>query len=110
MLPSKQRLSRKEFELFLAESGLKTVFNNLGTLKYKKDPKKAFSVVISSKHQKLAVLRNKLRRRLYSLFKDYCDTTNTSFVAILYCSKQATKLNQIEIKELFHELLKKTTK
>ncbi len=110
MLPSKQRLSRKEFEGFLAQRGLNTVFNNLGTLKYKKGSKTAFSVVISSKHQKLAVLRNKLRRRLYVLFKDHLTTTNDSYIAVLYCSKQSTKLDIKEIKDLFYELFKKTTK
>jgi ribonuclease P protein component len=110
MLPSKKRLSRSSFTLFLASKDLKTVFNNLGTLKYKKSLINKASVVISSKHEKRAVYRNKLRRRLYVLFSDYFKGASDQNQYILYVSKQAPILSFQDIKTLFYELLKKTTK
>lgn len=110
MLPSTKRLSRSEFTLFLNSPEIKTVFNPLGTLKYKDSQKPKVSIVISSKYEKRAVYRNKLRRRLYSLFgqhiKDFCGTSEY----ILYTSKQAPKMEYTQINLFLNELLKKTTK
>ncbi len=117
MLPSQKRLSRNDFNLFLASKEIKTVFNQLGTLKYKKSPKNKThavsgqaSIVISSKHEKRAVYRNKLKRRLYSLLNTYFKAVSDQNEYILYVSKQAPTLDYQELKTLFHELLKKTTK
>lgn len=111
MLPSTKRLSRSYFTTFLDSSGLKTVFNTLGTLKYKEAPHQKVSVVISSKHEKRAVFRNKLRRRLYTLFRQGIKVPNShSLECVLYTSKQAPKLDYGQIKTLFNELIDKTTK
>lgn len=110
MLPSTKRLSRYIFTAFLASPGIKTVFNPLGTLKYKEGSGFRASVVISSKYEKRAVSRNKLRRRLYSLFEQYIKDFGGTSEYILYTSKQAPKLDYTQIKVLFNELLKKTTK
>jgi ribonuclease P protein component len=80
-------------------------FNRLGTLKYltKQGP---FAVVVSSKHEKRAVARNKLRRRLYSLFKQ----KDPQISGILYVSKGVYKAEYPELTTLFHELLTKASK
>lgn len=110
MLPSKKRLSRAQFGVFLKNKDTKTVFNKLGTLKYQKSSQNRASVVISSKQQKSAVKRNTLKRRLYSLFEEYFKKSKDLNNYILYTSKQSQELNFGEIKELFYAFFKKNTK
>ncbi len=110
MLPSTKRLSRAQFTAFLASSSVKTVFNPLGTLKYKESATPKVSIVISSKHEKRAVFRNKLRRRLYTLFRHSILESTGVFEYIFYTSKQAPKIDHAQLTVLFNELLKKTTK
>ena len=110
MLPSQKRLSRSHFTEFLASKEIKTVFNALGTLKYRKSLINKTSIVISSKHEKRAVYRNKVRRRLYSLFSAHFKANNDQNQYILYVSKQAPSFGHLETKTLFYELIKKTTK
>jgi ribonuclease P protein component len=110
MLPSKQRLSRLEFNNLLSQKDLGVVFNNIGTLKFKKAPKNQFSVVISSKNEKSAVLRNKLRRRIYEIFTKQIRALSGSYALILYSSKKATTMEYKEIENLLNELIKKATK
>lgn len=86
------------------------MFNALGTLKYKESPYSRVAVVISSKHEKRAVSRNKLRRRLYSLFSQNIKGSGVTVEYIFYTSKQAPRLEYNQIKALFNELLSKTTK
>jgi ribonuclease P protein component len=102
MLPKKNRFTRALFEDFLATPGILTVYNKLGTLKYIPSGHK-LGVVTSSKHEKRAVNRNKLRRRVYEQFKN----ANRQFSGILYASKASYTLEHKEIKELFNDLLRK---
>ncbi len=110
MLPSQKRLSRSEFTQFLASKDIKTVFNHLGTLKYQKSLISQASIVISSKHEKRAVYRNKLRRRLYSVFDAYFKDNVDQNQYILYISKQAPTFEYSQLKTLLYELLKKAAK
>ena len=110
MLPSKKRLARSDFGGFLASKDIKSVFNNLGTLKYKKSDKNQAAIIISSKVEKTAIFRNLARRRIYSLFRELFKNTNEEKQYILYVSKHVSLLNFDQIKSLFYELLKKTTK
>jgi ribonuclease P protein component len=105
MLPSQKRLSRLEFDQFLKKDH-QVVFNRLGTLKYQGEKGLKVSIVTSSKHEKSAVLRNKLRRRLYSLFRLH----SPSLYGVFYVSKHAYTMEYNEIKDLYNDLLKKTTK
>ena len=105
MLPSSARLSRTEFTAFLAQKGVFGVYNNLGTLKFSFEHK-GFAVVTSSKAQKRAVVRNKLRRRIYSLYKQ----NGCSFGGILYVSKQSYTMEYDQIAGYFDELLAKMHK
>lgn len=110
MLPSQKRLSRSQFTQFLVSKDIKTVFNNIGTLKYQKSLTSQASIVISAKHEKRAVYRNKLRRRLYGIFHEYFKTDNSPNQYILYISKHAPTLEYTELKNLLYELFKKITK
>lgn len=110
MLPSSQRLSRTEFTTLLGSKDLKSVFNALGTLKYKKSLILQASIVISSKIEKRAVYRNKLCRRLYSAFGSHYRASSIGGQYILYVSKKAPTMSPVELQTLLHELLQKTTK
>jgi ribonuclease P protein component len=103
MLPSKKRLSRIQFEAFSSSKGQKVVFNRLGTLKYSENTAQLSGVVTSSKHEKRAVVRNKLRRRIYSLF----ESSTLPYTIVLYVSKQSYTMQYDEIKNLFNDLIKK---
>ena len=107
MLPSSQRLSRQQVAALLANPELKVVFNRIGTLKYTLS-NKALTVVTGSKQQKKAVLRNKVRRQIYSVFAAY--QLKKPITAIFYVSKQIYDLSFPEIKDLFHALLSKIEK
>ncbi|HVY36046.1 MAG TPA: ribonuclease P protein component [Candidatus Paceibacterota bacterium] len=106
MLSKKERFTRKQFEEFLSEKSARSVYNQLGTLKFVPSKEKRFSVVIASKAEKRATKRNALRRAIYSLFKK--ETQPIS--GILYVSKQATTLQKETIRECFNDLLKKIQK
>lgn len=107
MLPSNQRFKRQEFTNFLTNKGIFVVFNRLGTLKYLPSPtSRRFAVVTSSKHEKKAVSRNKLRRRVYSLVH----SSPMPLVGVLYTSKQSYTLTYDEIKNLFNDLYTKAQK
>lgn len=110
MLPSTQRLSRTDFTHLVGSKELRSLFNALGTLKYQKSPTIQASIVISSKIEKRAVYRNKLRRRLYSAFGAYSKECSIGGQYILYVSKKAPTMSLLELKTLLYELLQKTTK
>ena len=110
MLPSQKRLSRSDFNSLSSGFGVKTVFNQLGTLKYKESISSRVAIVISSKIEKRAVFRNKLRRRLYTEFRSYFNNCLDNNEYILYVSKQSPTFDYQKLKILLNELLKKTTK
>jgi len=117
MLPSSQRLSRQQVIDLLKNPELQVVFNRTGTLKYLYQSnsgtfnKSGFTVVTGSKQQKKAVLRNKIRRQLYSLFRLYKkNNENKDIMAILYISKQLYDMSYREIQDNFYALLSKTEK
>ncbi len=111
MLPSNQRLNRQQITIFLADPTTKVVFNRIGTLKYRKTPtNSALSVVTGSKNQKKAVLRNKARRQLYSLFRQYMlkNKDNMPLQGMVYVSKHIYGMSFNEIKANFYALLEKS--
>ena len=104
MLPSSQRLSRQQISEFLINKGVKTVFNQLGTLKYLPSTTKAFTVITGSKNQKSAVLRNRLRRQLYTMFSR---SEKTPILGMLYVSKQVYSMSYSDLKQYLYDLLEK---
>jgi ribonuclease P protein component len=118
MLPSNQRLTRQQFTDFLKNPEIKVVFNPLGTFKYikkesglrngKPDSFSDLSVVTGSKYQKKAVLRNKMRRRLYTIF--HKNPYNISISGVFYVSKQSYELSYEQLKDYFYALLSKIEK
>jgi len=112
-MPSTQRLSRSAVTILLSDPQLKVIFNRSGTLKYTKNLDfKGFTVVTSSKNQKKAVLRNKLRRQLYSLFRSYIKENKdiSAITGMLYVSKQIYDLSYKDLQPYFYDLLSKIEK
>jgi ribonuclease P protein component len=113
MLPSNQRLSRDQVTSFLKSPEIKVIFNRLGTLKYLNQSNNVHStntitVITGSKQQKKAVLRNKIRRQIYTAFRK--NPYNISIEGMLYVSKQSYELSYQEITDLLHALLSKIEK
>jgi ribonuclease P protein component len=118
MLPSPQRLTRQQFTELLKNPEIKVVFNAVGTFKYvKKEPGlrngkpgsfSELSVVTGSKHQKKAVLRNKIRRQVYTLFPN--NPYNIKVSGIFYVSKQSYTFSYQHLKDYFYALLSKIEK
>ena len=89
------------------------VFSSLGTLKYTKNTtNKGLSVITGSKQQKKAVLRNKLRRQLYTIFRNYYNNpVNTPLVVgMFYVSKHSYGMSFEELNIQFCALLTKAQK
>jgi ribonuclease P protein component len=105
MLPSSQRLSRRQFQEFLENKGILVAYNRLGTLKYIPGTSQ-LAVVTSSKIEKKAVVRNKLRRRIYTTF----GLERPSIKGVLYVSKQSYTMTHNDVQTLLHELIGKTTR
>lgn len=102
MLSKKERLSRNSFKTLLLDKTLSIVYNKLGTLKWIPGTPH-FSVIVSSRHEKSAVNRNTIRRRLYTIFRQ----KKPSISAVLYLSKNSYSLTYEELKKNLHDLFKK---
>lgn len=107
MLSRQKHLSRVLWNTLKKTKGVKTTFNSLGTLKVYPKETLYFCVVVSSKHEKKAVKRNRLKRRLSSLFKE--KSTVSKDIFIVFPSKKAYDLSYEETKELFSDLFSKNT-
>ena len=111
MLPSKQRLTRQQFTEILKNPEIKVVFNRLGTFKYLDQLNSRdfeITIITGSKNQKKAVLRNKLRRQLYTVFRN--NPYNINISGVLYVSKQSYTFSYQELKDHFYALLSKIQK
>ncbi len=102
MLSRNNRFSTSELKGFLENKTLQNSYNQLGTIKYKKEGKR-IAIVTNSKHEKLAIKRNKTRRILYTLFRE----VDLPISAVFYVSKQAYRYDFKKTQELFNEIVKK---
>lgn len=67
MLPKKERLTRTEFERFFSSG--RRYHNEYFTLVHTPDPVFRAAVAVPQKLTKKAVVRNKLRRQVYEIFR-----------------------------------------
>ena len=95
-------MKRVEFEQFNQLNPF-SVFNKGGTFKYLKKESK-FSVVVSSKHCKKAVKRNKIKRRVYAIISDLIKKDPSHLSGIFYLSKLSYTLPYNTLKEYIEEL------
>lgn len=102
-----RRFTRTELSQFLTKTQKKAIVNSLGTLKYRRTNKKPFfGVITSSAHQKKAVLRNRLKRRIRSIFSKKERTID----AVVYVAKKAYSFSYEEIQNFLEELIALTAK
>ncbi|QQR64725.1 ribonuclease P protein component [Candidatus Kaiserbacteria bacterium] len=85
MLPKKERLSRLEFNRFFSVG--KRYHSPLFTLVYAPSPALHVSVVVSKKISNHAVVRNKIRRRIYDIVRHYRTETEVRGVFIFLTKK-----------------------
>ncbi len=102
MLPKKDRFTRENFDLFLKQNPF-SAFNTLGTLRFLPGAQQ-FTVVVSSKHAKRAIRRNKAKRRAYTIVAAFMKDKKP-FTGILYLSKHAHTLSFTEFEGFLKELL-----
>lgn len=105
MLPKKNKLDRVQFAKFVGLNPL-SVFNRGGTLKYLPQGD-LFSVVVSSKHCRRAVARNRAKRRAYSVFQALKKEYIAPLSGILYLSKHAYLLPFSEFETLLKDLFRR---
>lgn len=94
-------LNRYLFDTLL-KGHFKTVYNRCGTIKYIPGTGKT-AIVISSKQEKRAVYRNRIKRWVRNIFSQ--NRKDVDF--IFYPSKAVYSLEYIDFKVLFDDILKK---
>lgn len=107
MPPKQKRLPRALWDSLRGIQGSQSAFSPYGTLKYYPYKMAHFSVVTSSKHEKRAINRNTLKRRIYSLFTQKAPLSG---IYIFFPSKQAYTLSYEALSESFKGLFAKVTK
>jgi len=108
MLPKKERLSREAFNRFFSvgrrihSPSLQLVYSPYTTLHA--------SVVVPKKVEKSAVKRNKIRRRVYDVIRNYHMTKPLSGVFIVLVKPAVTTLDYQALKEEVVTLITQTNK
>ncbi len=107
MISKSQRINRDNFENIMKKGGM--INSSLFSLKFLKNPINTthFSVVVSKKVAKTAVLRNKIRRRGYSVFGKVAKSLNNPYFIILFVKRGAEKATFTETEVQILEMLKK---
>jgi ribonuclease P protein component len=117
MLPKEKRVTSGSFEAILKKGAL--FHSSFFTLRIlpcfaeatQGKPKESkFSVVVSKKVAKTAVLRNKIRRRVYSCIREILKTSSTRKPGLLvfFAKKDVDKLKFINLKSEVENLLSKS--
>lgn len=105
MLPKKERLSREAFSRFFA-MGRRMHTPHMQVL-YTPFPTLHVSVVVSKKVGTRAVVRNKLRRRVYDTIRRYREQAEVSGVFICIMKQGSTQLTYAALKEEVHSMITK---
>ena len=104
MLPKNRRISRKLFKPLLES---RKYFNSAHfSLRFASSEQARIAISVSKKISKSAVVRNKIRRRVYSATRDlFPQLSNNLF--LLVAKSGAEKLKGQSLKDELAELLKK---
>ncbi len=96
MLPKKERLSRAEFNRFFSVG--KRQHTPSLQIVFAVDSGLHVSVVVSKKIAKLAVTRNRIRRRIYDIVRNYRTKENVHGVFIFMVKSPVVKMKYEELK------------
>ncbi len=105
MIPAAERMNRASFKRF-TESNPRSVYNKSGTFKFGKSKKPLLSIVVSSKHEKKAVIRNRTKRRFYRALSEVMKD-QPSIQGVIFVSKLAYSFSYEEIRDFVFELFRK---
>jgi ribonuclease P protein component len=97
MIPKKIRINRENFEIIMKKGRLLSL--PLFSVRFLKNPIKSshFSVVVSKKVAKTAILRNKIKRRIYSILNK--NQPKDPYFIIFFAKKGIEKASFLQIKE-----------
>lgn len=105
MLPKAQRLDRAAIASFPKKNI--AIYSDFASLRAVSAQKFGLAVVVSSKHEKKAVVRNRVRRRIYSIFGAAHKEKLIPFQILFYVSKKGYSASYGETKAAVLELIKK---
>ncbi len=97
MLPKEQRLNTKDVALVfgLPRKTSHTKYFKVIVAQHKKLTQKKYAVVVSKKVAPLAVVRNKIRRRVYNGISKLSISPLPAQAILVQCSKEAVSLDHI---------------
>lgn len=110
MLPKASRIRATEFPTLLGKT--RSIHGRLLSISYTSPDSTIsgkFAVVAPKSIAKLAVDRNKLRRRVYAILREYKDAIAMGVTCMLFLKKEAKNASRQEIKDEIQFLLKKAT-
>ena len=105
MLPKKERLSRASFNRFFSMG--KRFHTSLFTVVYTPHPTLHASVVVSKKVSNRAVVRNKIRRRIYDIVRHYRTETGMCGVFIFLTKPEIKNTPYTSLKDGVNAVLEK---
>ncbi len=107
MIPKINRINRENFEKVMKKGGF--LNSSLFSLRFLKNPEKIthLSVVVAKKVAKTAVLRNKIRRRGYSVLQKSTKESKNPYFIILFGKKGAEIANLADTSTDIRKLLEK---
>ncbi len=87
----------------------KFIYNHFFLIKYRLNTcgRSRIAVIVSTKIDKRAVIRNKLKRRILGLFSDIINKISISLDIVVIVKKKSVYLKNSEFKKNFFELLDK---
>ena len=91
--------------------GSQKVRGELFSVRYKKNPRRKeyrLAVVVSKKTQKSAVARNRMRRRIYELFREIEKDISASDIVIVVHSDQVATIEHPKLRSALIHILQKT--
>lgn len=106
MLPRKNRVSRKKFPVYPTK-GLRISSSLFTAVVYPQEHDVAVSVVVSKKTAKTAVLRNRIRRRLYAAVEPFLTTFMRGAIIVFYPNINAGQSPHDTLKSEVSEMLRK---
>ena len=111
MLPKEQRLNTKDVALVFAgkRKTAHTPYFSIITTQIEGLKHKKYAVVVSKKVAPSAVLRNKLRRRVYRTIRKLNISNTPPLAVVVQCNQNATELGLDNFHKELEKVLKKTT-
>lgn len=111
MLAKKRRVKTKGFNSAFSAISAKSYISPFFSIKVvpgaKTTEKTLFSCVVSKKLAKTAVLRNKIRRRVYEAVKKSLPSIKNGYICLVFVKKEVINADFSTLEKNISELLKK---